>query len=119
MGTALNPHAGLVSTQDARHVSLGALPPARRAAAKASGSAKPAAGPSPRVLRWQQLSAPGRGSRLIATQAHTAIPAAEGLFNPANDKDACGVGFMGELSKRASRKCVTDALKMLARMTHR
>ncbi|KIZ01899.1 glutamate synthase (NADPH/NADH) [Monoraphidium neglectum] len=30
-----------------------------------------------------------------------------------------GVGFVGELSKQPSRRCVTDALKMLERMTHR
>jgi glutamate synthase domain-containing protein 1 len=29
------------------------------------------------------------------------------------------VGFVGELSKKESRRTVTDALKMLARMTHR
>jgi len=30
-----------------------------------------------------------------------------------------GVGFVGELSKQPSRRCVTDALKMLDRMSHR
>jgi glutamate synthase (NADPH/NADH) len=39
-----------------------------------------------------------------------------GLFNPENDKDACGVGFVGELSKRPTRACVKDALEMLVRM---
>lgn len=29
------------------------------------------------------------------------------------------MGFVGELSKLATRKCVTDALDMLVRMTHR
>lgn len=39
-----------------------------------------------------------------------------GLFNPENDKDACGVGFVGELSKKPTRACVKDALEMLNRM---
>lgn len=39
-----------------------------------------------------------------------------GLFNPDNDKDACGVGFVGELSKKPTRSCVKDALEMLVRM---
>ena len=74
---------------------------------------------APAYLRWVP-AAPGHGNRLsTVTNAHTAIPPAQGLFDPANDKDACGVGFVAELSKEDSRKCVTDALGMLLRMTHR
>ncbi|EIE24001.1 glutamate synthase, NADH-dependent [Coccomyxa subellipsoidea C-169] len=42
-----------------------------------------------------------------------------GLVDPANDKDACGVGFIGELNKVPTRSCVVNALEMLLRMTHR
>lgn len=74
---------------------------------------------APNYLRWVP-AAPGHGNRLsTVTNAHSAIPAAQGLFDPANDKDACGVGFVAELSKEDSRKCVTDALGMLLRMAHR
>jgi len=48
----------------------------------------------------------------VRSKAHEAIPVAEGLFNPANDKDACGVGFVGELNKVPTRKCVMDSLTM-------
>lgn len=50
---------------------------------------------------------------------HSEIPPSRGLFNPENDKDSCGVGFIGELTKRPSRRCVEDAIEMLRRMTHR
>eukprot|EP00798_Chlamydomonas_sp_ICE-L_P026060 gene26060-11762_t len=73
------------------------------------------------VSRPSLLWAPngiGRGNSIVC-EAHSAIPPGKGLFNPENDKDACGVGFVGELSKLPSRKCVTDALGMLVRMTHR
>ena len=50
---------------------------------------------------------------------HSDIPEAQGLFNPENDKDACGVGFIADLSKEPTRKTVSDALEMLVRMTHR
>jgi hypothetical protein len=50
---------------------------------------------------------------------HADIPEAAGLFNPENDKDACGVGFVAELSQKDSRATVKDALEMLVRMTHR
>ena len=51
--------------------------------------------------------------------AHSAVPPARGLYDPAEDRDACGVGFVGELSHQATRKCVEDALEMLRRMAHR
>lgn len=47
------------------------------------------------------------------------MPEARGLYDPAMDKDACGVGFVAELSKSPTRAAVTDALEMLVRMTHR
>jgi hypothetical protein len=50
---------------------------------------------------------------------HSDIPEARGLFNPENDKDACGVGFVADLSMEHSRKTVSDALEMLVRMKHR
>ncbi len=68
--------------------------------------------------RWMPIG-PGLGSRLVLCKAHSAIPPSQGLFDPQNDKDACGVGFVGELSKQPSRKCIKDALMMLQRMTHR
>ncbi|KAK9070425.1 hypothetical protein SSX86_010827 [Deinandra increscens subsp. villosa] len=42
-----------------------------------------------------------------------------GLYDPAFDKDACGVGFVAELSGIGNRKTVTDAIEMLVRMSHR
>ena len=40
---------------------------------------------SNRLLRWN-VAKPGRGGRLLVEAAHSAIPKAAGLFNPANDK---------------------------------
>ena len=57
--------------------------------------------------------------RNVECHAHSDVPPAKGLFDPKNDRDACGVGFIGELSKRPTRRCVDDALEMLRRMTHR
>jgi len=52
-------------------------------------------------------------------RAHAEVPPAAGLFDPSQDRDACGVGFMCELGRKATRACVDDALTMLVRMTHR
>eukprot|EP00873_Tetraselmis_striata_P023387 jgi/Tetstr1/443651/TSEL_031644.t1 len=71
------------------------------------------------TAQWRPVAA-GRGNRLdVSCMAHNATPPAQGLFDPANDKDACGVGFVGELSKTPKRSVVTDSLQMLQRMTHR
>lgn len=122
MGTVLNQSPNLLSAQrDSRNPStlVGTGLTGRQAISRSSQHVKSAFKSSTGVLRWRP-NAPGQGNRLdVSTLAHSAIPQPQGLFNPDNDKDACGVGFVGELSKRASRKCVTDALKMLARMTHR
>lgn len=42
-----------------------------------------------------------------------------GLYNPAFERDSCGVGFVAELSGDGNRETVTDAIQMLERMAHR
>ena len=48
-----------------------------------------------RSLRWRPSRALGQGNWLQVHSLHSAIPEAQGLYDPANDKDACGVGFIG------------------------
>jgi len=50
---------------------------------------------------------------------HNAIPVKKGLYDPAFEKDACGVGFIADVTKTNKRKTVKDALDMLVRMSHR
>eukprot|EP00516_Mucochytrium_quahogii_P006102 CAMPEP_0203754516 /NCGR_PEP_ID=MMETSP0098-20131031/8107_1 /ASSEMBLY_ACC=CAM_ASM_000208 /TAXON_ID=96639 /ORGANISM=" , Strain NY0313808BC1" /LENGTH=1547 /DNA_ID=CAMNT_0050645575 /DNA_START=283 /DNA_END=4922 /DNA_ORIENTATION=- len=42
-----------------------------------------------------------------------------GLYDPALEKDSCGVGMVANLKGRVSHRIVTDANEMLARMSHR
>ena len=46
-------------------------------------------------------------------------PAAQGLFDPRFERDACGVGFIADLKSRSTHKIVVDALTMLVNLTHR
>ena len=46
-------------------------------------------------------------------------PGAVGLYDPANEKDACGVGFVAHLKGRASHDIVRSALTVLENMSHR
>ena len=39
------------------------------------------------------------------------VHAPDGMYDPANEHDACGVGMVTTLNKRPERKIVTDALR--------
>ena len=57
----------------------------------------------------------------VAVQAHPVggMPAARGLYDPANEHDACGVGFIAHVKGEASHAIVADGLAILENMTHR
>ena len=42
-----------------------------------------------------------------------------GLFDPAQEKDSCGVGFIADIKGRQSHKIVDDALTILLNLEHR
>jgi len=45
--------------------------------------------------------------------------AARGLYDPALDKDSCGVGFIADIKGRQSHKIIVDALTILLNLEHR
>ena len=47
------------------------------------------------------------------------FPAPEGLYDPALEHDSCGVGFVANVKGVRSHSIVTDADRILRRMTHR
>ncbi len=47
------------------------------------------------------------------------LPDKQGLYDPANEHDACGVGFIADIKNRKSHKIIQDGLKLLDRLTHR
>src|SRR6187399_3446961 len=56
----------------------------------------------------------GRGST-----ADPGTPFAQGLYDPALDKDSCGVGFIADIKGRKSQQIVKDALTILVNLEHR
>jgi glutamate synthase (NADPH/NADH) large chain len=48
-----------------------------------------------------------------------AMPARQGLYDPANEKDACGVGFVAHIKGRKSHDIVEKGLEILRNLTHR
>ncbi|WP_082979878.1 glutamate synthase large subunit [Labrys sp. WJW] len=47
------------------------------------------------------------------------LPQAQGLYDPANEKDACGVGFIADMKNRKSHKIISQALQILHNLDHR
>src|SRR5512143_2178823 len=56
----------------------------------------------------------GRGST-----ADPGVPLAQGLYDPALDKDSCGVGFIADIKGRKSRQLIEDGLRILCNLEHR
>ena len=46
-------------------------------------------------------------------------PERQGLFDPAMERDACGVGFIADMKGRKSHQIVSDALQILENLEHR
>src|SRR5882672_3534533 len=56
---------------------------------------------------------------LYRDSADPGTPAARGLYDPALDKDSCGVGFIADIKGRKSHQIVEDALTILVNLEHR
>ena len=47
------------------------------------------------------------------------VPARQGLYDPRNEHDACGVGFIAHIKNKKSHGIVTDGLRILLNLAHR
>src|SRR5499427_134746 len=56
----------------------------------------------------------GRGST-----ADPGTPVVQGLYDPALDKDSCGVGFIADIKGRKSHQLIEDGLRILCNLEHR
>ncbi|TMJ37587.1 MAG: glutamate synthase subunit alpha, partial [Alphaproteobacteria bacterium] len=61
-----------------------------------------------------------RGPALRDGEATAAgLPPAHGLYDPALEKDSCGVGFIADIKGKKSHKLIEDALAILCNLEHR
>src|SRR5579883_1873942 len=58
-------------------------------------------------------------SAATAATADPGVPPARGMYDPALDKDSCGVGFIADIKGRKSHQIVADALTILLNLEHR
>ena len=47
------------------------------------------------------------------------VPGKQGLYDPRNEKDACGVGFIANIKGVRSNAIIRDGLQILANLDHR
>ena len=47
------------------------------------------------------------------------LPKAQGMYNPENEHDACGIGFVAHIKGQKSHEIVRRGLDVLINMTHR
>ncbi|NDU87989.1 MAG: glutamate synthase large subunit [Ferrovum sp.] len=50
---------------------------------------------------------------------HPSVPSAQGLYDPAHEHDACGVGFVAHIKGVKSHDIVQQGLQILTNLTHR
>ena len=60
-----------------------------------------------------------RAAARLADSADPGLPPAQGLYDPALEKDSCGVGFIADIKGRSSHKLIEDALAILCNLEHR
>ncbi|MDE0261337.1 MAG: glutamate synthase large subunit [Bryobacterales bacterium] len=47
------------------------------------------------------------------------LPPRQGLYDPRNEHDACGIGFVANIKGRASHKIIEQGVEVLVNLTHR
>ena len=58
-------------------------------------------------------------TKAAAVKRRHRLPVAQGLYDPRNEHDACGVGFIAQMKGVKSHQIVKDGLSMLENLTHR
>ena len=76
---------------------------------------------SPRYAGVRSAATPSATARAAARTTGVAVKPTErvGLYDPAQERDSCGVGLVANLKRVASHQTVIDANEMLVRMEHR
>ena len=53
------------------------------------------------------------------TSATTGLPPAQGLYEPRNEHDACGIGFVANIKGHKSHDIIVKGIQVLVNLTHR
>lgn len=56
---------------------------------------------------------------ILKPREHNWRPEAAGLYDPALEKDSCGVGFIADIKGRKSHRIIQDGINILLNLEHR
>ncbi len=71
------------------------------------------------VVTPSVAKSPAVQTSAVKLTEHSGLPKAQGLYDPRNEHDACGVGFVANMKGVKSHQIVKDGLFMLENLTHR
>ncbi len=74
---------------------------------------------APRRRDGRKVNAMNVNARNDAATPRRGVPRAQGLYDPRNEKDSCGVGFVAHIKGERSHQIILDANEVLLNMTHR
>ena len=75
--------------------------------------------PSELSVTEHEAPAPSRAGPAPLIVRDPALPTAQGAYDPAQERDACGVGFVADMHDRRSHAIVEQGLKILENIDHR
>jgi glutamate synthase (NADPH/NADH) large chain len=75
--------------------------------------------PTPASAQGPTTGEAAPSSATHANQLFSALPRRQGLYDPATERDACGVAMVADIQGRRSHGIVADALTALANLEHR
>ncbi|MDO6965300.1 glutamate synthase large subunit [Rhizobium alvei] len=68
---------------------------------------------------FDEARSAGQAATTKTPSFNAGLPEKQGLYDPANEHDACGVGFICHMKGQKSHQIVRDGLFMLENLTHR
>ena len=68
---------------------------------------------------WRALATGGPVAASTPRGADPLTPRAHGLYDPANEHDSCGVGFVADMKNRKSHAILEKGLEILVNLDHR
>ncbi len=54
-----------------------------------------------------------------AEEVFRTLPRSQGLYDPAAERDACGIGFVVDVKGRPSHRIIEQGIQILINLTHR
>ena len=72
-----------------------------------------------RLFNGMDVTANSTSRSIAELPMEVARSAAAGLYNPANEHDACGLGFIANMKGKKSHKIIADGIRILENLEHR